>query len=180
MSAAWFLLGFLLGSIVVWGSARLERVQRARESQGRAREGKRVAVRWHLAEAPGITPRRAYAGDAGLDLFSSEGVTVWPGEYAEVACGFDIELPKGYWGLLHSRSSTMRRGLIVNTSVIDSGYRGPMFVGVRNVSQDAVEVKPSERLGQLIVMPLVPTHVKEVQTLSASERGSSGFGSSGK
>lgn len=176
----WFLLGFLLGAHAAWGCWWLERARRARESQGEAREGKPVAVRWHIPEIEGITPSKAYSGDAGLDLHSNESVTVWPGEYAEIGCGFDIELPEGYWGLLHSRSSTMRRGLLVNTSVIDQGYRGPMFVGVRNISGDAVEVKVTERLGQLIVLPLVDTHVKVVQELSESSRGSSGFGSSGR
>ena len=128
---------------------------------------------------------KAYAGDAGFDLACTERCIVYPGEYAEIPCGFDIELPEGVWAMIHPRSSTARRGLLVNTSVIDNGYRGPMFVGVTNVKAPGEEnsevIEKGERVAQLIPMPLLAPEivVYEVDALSASDRGTAGFGSTG-
>lgn len=132
-------------------------------------------------EAEGRLPDQAYPGDAGYDLYCSSDARIHPGQYIEIPCGFSMGMPEGYWGWLTARSSTARRGLLVNQAVIDQGYRGPMFVGVTNVGARTVRVETGERLAQLIPMPLcaADTGIAQVQELSESERGSNGFGSSG-
>lgn len=178
----------LLLALCFFGAIDAERLfgsqRRAKDRPPKANETALIKVRLdyepgaELVGQPVMT--QAYPGDAGWDLYSVEDLALFPGEYAEIACGFSIELPEGYWALLHSRSSSMRRGLLINTAVIDSGYRGPMFVGVRNLNKEVVPLKAGERLAQLILLPLVESDVQAVQELAPSERGSSGFGSSGR
>ena len=127
-----------------------------------------------------ILPAFAYPGDAGMDLTVIEAVTLKPGEAADVPTGLAIELPLGFWGRITGRSSTLRkRGLLVNEGVIDQGYRGPLFVYVKNLNGRTQQVKPGDRLAQLIVAPLVRPQVMEVEVLGDSIRGDQGFGSSG-
>lgn len=127
-----------------------------------------------------ILPSFAYPGDAGMDLTVIEPVTLKPGAAADVPTGLAVELPLGFWGRITGRSSTLRkRGLLVNEGVIDQGYRGPLFVYVKNLNGRTAEVLPGDRLAQLIVAPLVRPEVVETEALGESVRGDNGFGSSG-
>lgn len=130
----------------------------------------------------GELPTRAYPGDAGFDLHCKLGVpaVIYPGEFRELSMGLDVQPPDGCWLLVVGRSSTFQRGLLVNSGVVDSGYRGKLVIWVRNVSQGKVVVQPGERLAQMIPMPQLQTSAVRVDSLDPSERGSNGFGSSGK
>lgn len=129
-----------------------------------------------------VYPTRAYAGDAGWDLYVSEQVEVDPGGFVDVPCGVGVSLPRGTWGLLTGRSSTLRtRGLLVHQGVIDQGYRGPLFAGVFNLGGKTQVIEAGARVAQLIVVPMhatTPVLVGEGE-LPAGERGDAGFGSSG-
>lgn len=127
-------------------------------------------------------PRRTYRGDAGYDLFVAKGAVVEPGEFVDVPCGVQIELPEGVWALITGRSSTLRkRRLLVAQGVIDNGYRGPLFAGVQNLSNEAVAVKAGERLAQLIPFSVLADELMwlRVRELGDSPRGDNGFGSTG-
>lgn len=127
-----------------------------------------------------VLPSFAYPGDAGMDLTIIEGATLGPGEALDLATGLAIELPLGFWGRITGRSSTLRkRGLLVNEGVIDQGYRGPLFVYVKNLNGSTKTIEPGDRLAQLIVAPIVRPEVVETEALGDSIRGSNGFGSSG-
>lgn len=127
-----------------------------------------------------VLPVYAYPGDAGADLVVVEGAWLDPGEARDFAIGLAIEPPPGYWFLIHGRSSTLRkRGLFVNPGIIDSGYRGPLFVYVRNDTGGAVEIVPGDKLAQLLLLPYVQPAVVEVDELAPSARGVAGFGSTG-
>lgn len=127
-------------------------------------------------------PTRAHADDAGLDLYVLGDHEILPGSFKDIPSGIRCELPEWSWGLITGRSSTLRkRGLMVAQGVIDAGYRGELFAGVWNLTDEPVQVKHGERLAQLIVlsnstMGLIPT---EVHYLNPSLRGDKGFGSSG-
>lgn len=120
-----------------------------------------------------------YTGDAGYDLTSVETMTVPVNEARSVPCGIHVQLPDGYWALIQGRSSSWRRGLSVKASVIDAGYRGPLWVDVLNISRYNRVVKAGERIAQLIPMPLCPPITWVESPLDPSSRGSNGYGSTG-
>lgn len=135
------------------------------------------------ADGPLFMPMRAHEDDAGLDMYVSERVAIRPGEFVDVASGIAVELPEGTWGLIQGRSSTLRkRGILVNPGVIDVGYRGPLFSGCWNLGRETQILEVGERVAQLIIIANVTemVHVVEADELSEHERGSNGFGSSGR
>lgn len=130
----------------------------------------------------GRMPTRAYATDAGLDLYVSEQTVVPPGGFRDVPAGISVELPDHQWGLVTGRSSALReRGLLAHTGVIDPGYRGPLFAGAFNLTDQPVTLEVGERVAQFIIMHNATRLVDpiEVRELSPSPRGTNGFGSSG-
>ena len=127
-------------------------------------------------------PARAYTGDAGFDLAACERVELAPGERAMVPTGLAVAIPEGYAGFVQPRSGlAARNGLtIVNTpGLVDSGYRGELQVILLNTDRERpFVVEPGMRIAQLVVVPVPPLEVLEVEELPASERGVRGFGSS--
>lgn len=143
----------------------------------RPREDLRVVV-----DVEGCLPRRAYPDDAGLDLVVSKTIILSPGTFTDVPCGVSVELPPWAWGLVTGRSSALRkRGLLVHTGVIDAGYRGPLFAGAWNMTNEPVTVVQGERIAQLIIHANSTRNVEpiRVEVLSPSDRGVDGFGSTG-
>lgn len=127
-----------------------------------------------------VLPSYAFPGDAGADLVVVEGGVLSPGEARDFPVGLAIEPPLGYWFLIHGRSSTLRkRGLFVNPGIIDNGYRGPLFVYVRNDNGHDVTVVPGDRLAQMLLLPYAQPVIEEVDELGESFRGEAGFGSTG-
>lgn len=131
----------------------------------------------------GELPTRHYVDDAGFDLFCQEEELIEPSEFKDFDCGIHVEFPEGYWGWIVGRSSTIRqKGLLVNQGIIDGGYRGPIFAGVWNLNDNHVWVRKGERIAQLIPMK---NHARDfigairVRELSESDRGQTGFGSTG-
>lgn len=121
----------------------------------------------------------AKAGDAGIDLRAAEDVSFKKGEEVRVDLGVAMELPKNVYGMLGSRSSTLRKfGVLAQEGKIDSGYRGEVsLVGL--AARDG-EIKRGDRVAQLLVVKIAkPTAWEIVDSLSESERGATGFGSSG-
>lgn len=140
----------------------------------------KVALVEGAQHGPSAAPRPNKHGDAGYDLTCSETVVIEQGETGKVRTGISVQMPDGYWALVQGRSSSWSRGLLVKTSVIDAGYRGELWVDVANFAEEAVTVQAGERVGQLIPMLLPPPIVWGwVQELDPSERGSSGYGSTG-
>ena len=128
-------------------------------------------------------------GDVGLDLACTlDGpeynvvCTVQPGERRPLPTGIRIELPEGYWASIEARSSTSKLGIIIPKGVIDEGYRGEMFAQVMNVGNNPVTIKDGDRIIQLIVhrRHIKDMNIVEVDELSPSERGETGFGSTGR
>lgn len=126
-------------------------------------------------------PQRAYPDDAGLDLTCIGEHILYPGQFADLHTQVEaVQLPDGYWGMITGRSSTLRQhGLHVPVAVIDPGWRGPLYVGVWNLSRNPVTIHPGQRLGQLILIPNNPAAVQAVEKVDDAPRGIKGFGSSG-
>jgi dUTP pyrophosphatase len=129
-----------------------------------------------------VLPRRAYAGDAGLDLSACERVVLGPGERALVATGVAVAIPPGYAGYVQPRSGlAIEHGItIVNTpGLVDSGYRGELRIIVLNTDRDeAFTIEPGMRIAQLVILPVPAVELRVVDVLPDSERGERGFGSS--
>lgn len=138
---------------------------------------------WVQAQAPGYMPVRKHGDDAAFDLFVSEETKVGVGEIRDVPAGCAVQLPDRVWALILGRSSTSRtHKLLVHPGVIDTGYRGPLFVQVENIGDADFLAEPGMRLGQLIPLPNIAAQMAAVATvaLQPSERGPQGFGSTGR
>ncbi len=130
-------------------------------------------------------PRRETPGAAGADLRTviTEPVTIEPGETAMLPTGLSFEIPEGYVGLVFARSSLgSKRGLAPanKVGVIDSDYRGEVKVALHNHSPIPQTVEPGERVAQFVVVPFLEADYEEAQELSDTERGTGGFGSTGR
>lgn len=128
-------------------------------------------------------PRRAYAGDAGLDLYALEPAVLAPGERAVVRTGIAVEIPAGEAGLVLPRSGLAARhgiALVNAPGLIDAGFRGEIQVLLLNTDRSVpFEIATGDRIAQLLLVRIETPQVVEVQTLATSERGAGGFGSSG-
>ncbi|OLT10423.1 deoxyuridine 5'-triphosphate nucleotidohydrolase [Kocuria sp. CNJ-770] len=128
-------------------------------------------------------PVYAKSGDAGADLRSRADLTLGPGERALVPTGVAIALPEGYAGFVHPRSGlAARHGItVVNApGTVDAGYRGEIMVTLLNTDRDEpFRVSRGDRIAQLVVQRVEQAVFEVVDVLPVSERGGTGFGSSG-
>lgn len=123
----------------------------------------------------------AKAGDAGLDLYAQERTVLVPGVQAAIATGVAIEIPEGYVGLVWDKSGlSMRHGLKTLGGVVDSGYRGEVMVGMINLSTTPYTFEKGDKVAQLLIQKVEHARFEIVDELSETERGATGFGSSGK
>jgi dUTP pyrophosphatase len=170
-----FPTGSEVEAVVAWAHL----AQTEREKDGAAA---RPVLKFQLDDDAKM-PTRGYAGDAGYDLYVQEDIVIGPDAFADVPMGCAVELPPGVWGFITGRSSTLRKhNLLVTTGIIDTGYRGPLFAGVKNLDFNRpFTAEKGTRLAQLIPLPNLADGMLavEAQTLDPSERGTAGFGSSG-
>jgi dUTP pyrophosphatase len=128
-------------------------------------------------------PRRAYPGDAGLDLHALEDCVLGPGERAQARTGIAVEIPEGHAGLVLPRSGLAARhgiALVNSPGLIDEGYRGEIQVLLLNTDRASrCKIEAGDRIAQLVLVLVQTPEVIEVDALASSERGAGGFGSSG-
>lgn len=133
-----------------------------------------------------VTPTKANTTDAGFDLVATGWSVSDDYTYVEYKTGIAVEIPIGYVGYIFPRSSVSRvQQLLCNSvAVIDSGYRGEIMLRYRQTWRGAhfepQLYKVGEKIGQLIIMPIPEIEFLEVEELLESDRGSGGFGSTGK
>lgn len=127
-------------------------------------------------------PCYATRGAAGMDVVSAEDVTIAPGARHPVATGLSVAIPYGYEIQVRPRSGlALRHGITVpNTpGTIDSDYRGELKVIMINHGDEPFVIARGERIAQLVLAPVTLAEWQEVDTLSETERGEGGFGSTG-
>lgn len=127
-------------------------------------------------------PRYAHDGDAGFDLCITDDVRLEPNASAFCGLGFACEIPSGCVGLVFPRSGLGAHfGVTLRNSVgvIDSGYRGEVCAPLVNLSCDTVFLPKGSRVCQMVVVPFVPCDLVKVASLTDTERGTDGFGSTG-
>jgi dUTP pyrophosphatase len=132
-----------------------------------------------------IVPRYMSAEAAGMDLTAAidEAVVIQPGQRAAVSTGLAMALPPGFEGQVRPRSGLARQhGVTIANApgTIDSDYRGAITVVLINLGDAAVTIAPKDRIAQLVIAPVVQAELVEVEALSATERGTGGFGSTGR
>lgn len=130
-------------------------------------------------------PEYATIGSAGLDLRANieSVITLKPLERAIIPTGLFIELPIGYEAQIRPRSGTaFKKGISIPNApgTIDSDYRGEIGVIVVNLNAEPVDIEPGERIAQMVIAKYEQIEWEEVQTLSETDRGAGGFGSTGK
>lgn len=125
-------------------------------------------------------PSYAHVGDAAMDLYSLEQRTLERGEPHLFYLGFASEFDQGHVALIQDRSSMGKRGVRTLGGVIDSNYRGEWGVILVNVTDKEVLIKPGDRIAQVLFIPVAQATITSSDSLSESERGEGGFGSSGK
>ena len=129
-------------------------------------------------------PKYAKAGDAGADLATRIDFTLKPGQRALIPTGISIALPNGYVALVHPRSGlAIKHGIsMVNTpGTVDAAYRGELAVILINHDpSEAISFKKGDRIAQLVIQQVEKAEFVEVSSLPGSDRGSGGFGSTGK
>lgn len=131
-------------------------------------------------------PSRGTSGSAGLDLMAclDEPVVISPRQLVRIPTGIAVALPgPEYVALVFARSGLgIKHGISLSNGVgvIDSDYRGEIQVGLTNLSHTPYTVQPGDRIAQLVVMPVVTPEVEVVEELEDTDRGTGGFGSTGR
>lgn len=122
---------------------------------------------------------------AGADLYAclEEALTIAPGETKAIPTGIALEVPRSCAGLVYARSGlACKQGLAPanKVGVIDSDYRGEVLVMLHNHGSEVREIAPGDRIAQLVITPVYTPGFAEVSELSDTDRGTGGFGSTGK
>ena len=157
-----------------------------------------MKVKFKKLSDDAVLPSYSKHGDAGLDIIAtSDGKAVASEDprslwyYIEYKTDLSVEIPEGYVGFLFPRSSISKTALALANSigVIDSGYRGEIcfrfkvdHVVILEAEQQkgsVADYKKGDRIGQLVILPYPMIEPEFADELSSSERGQSGFGSSG-
>ena len=127
-------------------------------------------------------PTRGSKDAAGLDLYCPFHIKVPADSQKKIPLGIAVEIPKGHMGLLVPRSSMSKTPLRCANSVgiIDADYRGELSIAYENISCSDYTIFRGDRIAQLIIVPIAIVDVEEAQTLSETERGADGYGSTGK
>ena len=134
-----------------------------------------------------VIPKYSKPGDAGLDLTATS--KCYEGDNIVYGTGLAIEIPEGYVGLLFPRSSLSKYDLSLtnHVGVIDSGYRGELMFKFKHTEGHYLmgekkydEYLLGDRIGQLLIIPYPKIESVETKELSDSERGTGGYGSSGR
>lgn len=122
-------------------------------------------------------PKRAHENDAGADVYSTTHEVLMPGTTTKIPLGFGLEVPDGYAAYVFPRSGLSAKGIVCELPPIDSGYRGEIHAIVSNVSNEVYHLEVGDRIGQLVVMPVV---IAEFTAEDIKERGTGAFASTGK
>ena len=125
---------------------------------------------------------KAHPTDAGYDLRTIEDAVIPANSSAIINTGCCVEIPKGFVGIVKGRSGmTFKNNTeACNAGVIDSDYRGEIKVKIHNLNSEPFEIKKGDRIAQMLVIPCLIESADKVDTLNNTERGTNGFGSSGK
>lgn len=127
-----------------------------------------------------FVPTRAHEHDAGLDLYSPVRKIIRANDWEAIDTGVHIEIPEGYVGMITSKSGLMSKEGITSRGTIDCGYTGSIKAVLFNHSRKDYIVEKGQKITQLVLFPIITPEIELVDELEDTDRGSGGFGSSGK
>lgn len=130
-------------------------------------------------------PEYATAGAAAFDLRAAikETLTLMPGERYPVPTGLAMAIPQGYEGQLRPRSGSAKKnglGMVNSPGTIDSDYRGEVHALLINLGRDPITIEPLDRIGQMVISPVIQAQFEWATELDETVRGAGGFGSTGR
>ena len=132
-------------------------------------------------------PTKAHPTDACFDLYldspDEETITILPHRTVLVNTGFATNIPHGYWGAIFARSGVAtKKGLrpAQGVPVIDEPYTGEWRIPLHNDTNETQTILHGDRIAQFMLLPYFDTALVEVDELDSTDRGSGGFGSTGK
>lgn len=126
---------------------------------------------------------KAHKEDAGFDICTPVNFIVCPHDNIIINTGIHIQIPVGYVGMIKSKSGLNVKCDLLTEGVIDALYTGSIVVKIYNHGNKPMEFKPGDKITQLVILPIPEIEIDVVDSLEEfekSERGSNGFGSSGK
>lgn len=147
----------------------------------------KIKVKFRRLHPDAKIPERKTAGAVGFDLSSVDNYTIWSTNVEDKAVcihtGLALEIPKGYHGKIFLRSSTglnTKLRMANGTGIIDSDYRGEILILAENYTRKQVKVTKGERIAQITIEKTEDVVFEEADELSETERGTKGYGSTGR
>ena len=141
-------------------------------------------VRYQKLDQRAVEPKYGSADAAGADLYAvmDAPMTLAPGQTTLVHTGLAVEIPAGFVGLVCARSGlATKRGLAPanKVGVIDADYRGEIMVALHNHGTEPQSIDHGERVAQLVLVPYLTAAYEQTDSLTDTDRGAGGFGSTG-
>ena len=126
-------------------------------------------------------PQFSLEGDAAMDLYSIEDVTIKPGEKIVCKTGIAIKIPDGYAGFIWDRGSVgIVGGVKMLGGVFDSNYTGEWLIGMVNLMKKDFKIEKGQRIVQVVFQKIEKPEIEEVDNLEETNRGEGRFGHTGK
>ncbi len=128
-----------------------------------------------------VMPTKAHPTDAGFDLYVSGKVTIPANGRALIPTDIAMAIPDGYYGMVVGRSgNTIKRGLVGMTGIVDAGYRNGIGIMAFNMTDTDIIIEQGERAGQIVLTPILQCDLEDTDQLTETDRGTGGYGSTGK
>lgn len=125
-------------------------------------------------------PVREHKDDAGADLRTPYGVTLWPGEFKTIDTGVHVEVPEGYMVEVRSKSGLMKNMGVFTDGTVDKGFSGSIGVILFNHSTWIRKFKAGDKIAQIVFTKIGIPDFEQVDRITGGERGDAGFGSTGR
>lgn len=126
-------------------------------------------------------PEKAHDTDAGFDLRTPVNAYIPPHGKLTIDTGVHVQIPRGYSGMVKSKSGLNVNNDIQSEGVVDTGYTGSVVVKLYNHGSSSYLFKKGDKISQLVITEIHPDNeMEEVEELEETERGDGGFGSTGR
>lgn len=143
-----------------------------------------VAIKFTKLKETALAPVMSSTEAGAYDVFALEEYIILPGTAESLQTGLAFEIPFGYRMMIYSRSGhgfKNRVSLVNSVGILDSDYRGELRIGLLNEHyKDIFHVKRGDKIAQITIEKIIPVQFVEVTELNSTERGSGGFGSTGR